>query len=216
MPGAVSTPAAGSPAPQPEPHSASSSPSSRWRCTEAGEVIKPRPSVPTLTVWIYDSALGAAAGEVRLKDLRQRNALRVHDAITVTWVPGAHQPRIGHLRRKTSAGAARDSLLGGMVDLVFRTPDPGSSARAGIVDLAERLAVIGIDLVFLEELRASSAPRPALLVLSSDADLDQVRPVIERGLARGDVILKHARLPDDGLDVLQQAVHDLQARDHEG
>ena len=52
----------------------------------------------------------------------------------------------------------------------------------------------------------------ALLVLSSNPDLDQVRPVIERGLARGDVILKHARLPDDALEVLQQAVHDLQAR----
>ena len=59
---------------------------------------------------------------MRLRDLRQQNALRVHDAITVTWVPGAHQPRIGHLRRATSAGAARDSLLGGMVDLIFR-PD---------------------------------------------------------------------------------------------
>ena len=157
--------------------------------------------------------MGAAAGEVRLKDLRQRNALRVHDAITVTWVPGAHQPRIGHLRRATSAGAARDSLLGGLVDLVLRTPEAGTPGRAGIVDLAERLAGIGIDLVFLEEVRSQLRPETsALLVLSSDADLDQVRPAIERGLARGDVILKHARLPDDGLDVLQRAVHDLQAR----
>ena len=159
--------------------------------------------------------MGAAAGEVRLKDLRQRNALRVHDAITVTWVPGAHQPRIGHLRRETSAGAARDSLLGGLVDLVLRNPGAGTSARAGVVDLAERLTGIGIDLVFLEELRSQLRPETsALLVLSSDPDLDQVRPVIERGLARGDVILKHARLPDDALDVLQQAVHELQARSH--
>ena len=157
--------------------------------------------------------MGAAAGEVRLKDLRQRNALRVHDAITVTWVPGAHQPRIGHLRRATSAGAARDSLLGGMVDIVLRTPDPGTSARAGVVELAARVAGIGIDLAFLDDLRSQLRPETsALLVLSSDPDLDQVRPVIERGLARGDVILKHARLPDDALDVLQRAVRDLQAR----
>ena len=104
-----------------------------------------------------------------------------------------------------------------MVDLIFRTPDAGTSARAGIVDLAERLAGIGIDLVFLDELRSQLRPETsALLVLSSDPDLDQVRPVIERGLARGDVILKHARLPDDALDVLQQAVHDLQTRGHHG
>ena len=149
---------------------------------------------------------------MRLRDLRQQNALRVHDAITVTWVPGAHQPRIGHLRRATSAGAARDSLLGGMVDLIFRTPDTGKSPRAGIVDLAGRLAGIGIDLAFLDELRSQLRPETsALLVLSSDPDLDQVRPVIERGLARGDVVLKHARLPDDALEVLQRAVHDIQA-----
>ena len=156
--------------------------------------------------------MGAAAGEVRLKDLRQRHALRVHDAITVTWVPGAHQPRIGHLRRETSAVAARDSLLGGLVDIVLRTPERGGPARSGIADLAARLAGIGIDLVFLEDLKKQLRPETsALLVLSSDPDLDQVRPVIERGLARGDVILKHARLPDDALGVLQRAVHDLQA-----
>jgi uncharacterized membrane protein len=75
------------------------------------------------------------------------------------------------------------------------------------------LAGIGIDLVFLDELRSQLRPETsALLVLSSDPDLDQVRPVIERGLARGDVILKHARLPVDALDVLQQAVRDLQTR----
>ena len=102
-----------------------------------------------------------------------------------------------------------------MVDLVFRTPEPGASGRAGIVELAARLAGIGIDLAFLDELRSQLRPETsALLVLSSDPDLDQVRPVIERGLARGDVTLKHARLPDDALDVLQQAVHELQARSH--
>ena len=50
---------------------------------------------PTLTIWIYDSALGAAAGEVRLRKLQERTALQVHDEVTVTWMPGAHQPRMG-------------------------------------------------------------------------------------------------------------------------
>ena len=74
---------------------------------------------PTLTVWIYDSALGAAAGEVRLKNLQERNALQLHEEVTVSWMPGAHQPRIGHLRHETSAGAARASVLGGLVDLMW-------------------------------------------------------------------------------------------------
>jgi uncharacterized membrane protein len=79
-----------------------------------------------------------------------------------------------------------------------------------VVELAARLAGIGIDLAFLDEIRRQLRPETsALLVLSSDPDLDQVRPVIERGLARGDVTLKHARLPDDALAVLQHAVRDL-------
>jgi uncharacterized membrane protein len=147
--------------------------------------------------------MGAAAGEVRLKSLRQRGALRVHDAITVSWMPGAHQPRIGHLRRETSAAAARSSVLGGLVDLVFLGP--------GVAALVTRLRGTGIDLGFLEELKARlHAETSALLVLSSDADLDVVRPAIERGLVRGDVTLMHALLPGDAPELLRAAVRELQ------
>jgi uncharacterized membrane protein len=168
-------------------------------------------TAPALTVWIYDSALGAAAGEVRLRNLRERNALEVHDAITVTWMPGCHQPRIGHLRHQTSAAAIRGSVLGGLVGLIFFAPVPGVAAGAGIAALAQRLRGTGIDQIFLEEMRAQLHPETsALLVLSGDADLDQVRPVIERGLARGDVVLMHAQLPHDAPDTLRDAVRDLQ------
>ena len=143
-----------------------------------------RLATPSLTVWIYDSALGAAAGEVRLKNLRERNALTVHDAITIAWMPGVHQPRIGHLRHETSAVAARGSVLGGLVALLFLAPVTGMAADAGIASLARRLSGTGIDQTFLEEVKAQLHPETsALLVLSSDADLDEVRPVIERGLA---------------------------------
>ena len=168
-------------------------------------------TAPALTVWIYDTALGAAAGEVRLRNLRQRNALEVHDAITVSWMPGSHQPRIGHLRHETSAAATRGSVLGGLVGLIFLAPAPGETAGAGIAALAERLRGAGIDQVFLEEMRAQLHPESsALLVLSGDADLDQVRPVVERGLARGDVVLMHAELPRNAPDTLRDAVHELQ------
>jgi len=171
-------------------------------------------ATPALSVWIYDSAMGAAAGEVRLKNLRQRGALQVHDAITVSWMPGAHQPRIGHLRRETSAAAARSSVLGGLVDLVFLAPDAGTGvdARPGIAALAQRLRGTGIDLGFLEEIKARlHAETSALLVLSSDADLDEVRPIIERGLVRGDVTLMHAMLPGDAPELLRAAVRELQS-----
>jgi uncharacterized membrane protein len=168
---------------------------------------------PTLTVWIYDSAMGAAAGEVRLKNLRLRGALHVHDAITVSWMPGVHQPRIGHLRRETSVAAARGSVLGGLVGLIFLEPVVDMAGGAGIAALAQRLRGTGIDLTFLEEIKTQLHPETsALLVLSSDADLDEVRPVVERGLARGDVILMHVQLPDNAPEVLREAVRDLQDR----
>jgi uncharacterized membrane protein len=174
---------------------------------------QPKPPVrrtaPALTVWIYDSALGAAAGEVRLRNLKERNALQVHDAITVSWMPGSHQPRIGHLRYETSAAAARGSVLGGLVGLILLA----SEAGGGMAALTPRLRDVGIDETFLEEVKAQLQPETsALLVLSGAADLDQVRPVIERGLARGDVILMHAQLAPDGPDILRAAVRDLQAR----
>lgn len=170
-----------------------------------------------LTVWIYDSALGAAAGEVRLRELRQRNALHVHDAVTVTWMPGTHQPRIGHLRRETSAAAARGSVLGGLLELLFLPRAPGATTGTAPHELAPRLSGTGIDQVFLEEItRQLHAETSALVVLSSHADLDEVRPVIERGLARGDVVLMHALLPDDGADILRRTVRELRAGHQEG
>jgi uncharacterized membrane protein len=170
-----------------------------------------------LSVWVYDSAMGAAAGEVRLKNLRQGGALQVHDAITVSWMPGAHKPRIGHLRRETSAAAARSSVLGGLVGLIFLDPAAGAGAGAGIAALAQRLRGTGVDLGFLEEIKARlHAETSALLVLSSDADLDEVRLVIERGLIRGDVTLMHALLPGDAPELLRTAVRELRGGADEG
>ncbi|HWM06502.1 MAG TPA: DUF1269 domain-containing protein, partial [Actinophytocola sp.] len=163
-------------------------------------------TVPALTVWIYETALGAAAAEVRLRTLRDRDALKVHDAITVSWMPGSHRPRIGHLRHGTSTPAARGSVLGGLVRLIFLAPATGS----GLADLAQRLRGTGIDQTFLEEVKALLHPESsALLLLSGGADLDVVRPAIERGLAHGDVVLIHAQMPLDAPAMLREAVREL-------
>lgn len=158
-------------------------------------------STTTLSVWHYDTAMGAAAGEVRLKDLQQQGAVRVVDAITVTWVPGADEPHLGHLLRHGAASIARASMLGALVGSLLLDPDTDSAA------LADRLRGTEIDEEFLEEVRIRIRPgTSALLVLSSEADLDAVRGIVERGLARGDVRLLHVRLPDGAPDTLQALV----------
>jgi uncharacterized membrane protein len=155
-------------------------------------------SVPTLTVWHYDTAMGAAAGEVRLKDLQQQRAVRVVDAITVTWVPGADQPHLGHLLRQGPASVARASMLGALVATLL---DAGPAA------LAARLDGTGIDEELLSLVGSWISPGAStLLVLCDEADLEAVRGFVERGLARGEVRLEQTRLHDDAADALRALV----------
>ncbi|WP_019146296.1 DUF1269 domain-containing protein [Aeromicrobium massiliense] len=164
----------------------------------------------SLTVWHYDSAMGASGGEVRLKDLQERGALTVLDAITVTWARGADRPRIGHLRHRTTVAASRGSVLGALAGAVLLAPLAGAAAGAGVATVVQRLRSTGIDDGVLEGIRGRLAPgTSALLVLSADADVDAVRPFVERGLARGDVTLMHVQLADDAPETLAALVRDL-------
>lgn len=164
----------------------------------------------TLTVWRYDTPLGADAAEVRLKAVQEKGAITVQDAVTVAWMPGAHQPRIGHLRHATAGAAGKGSVLGALVGLLVLAPAAGAATGAGIAAIAQRLRGTGIDQAFLDDVSGHLVPgTSALLVLSDDADLEVVRPMIQRGLARGDVVLLHAELDDDAPEAIRDLVRDL-------
>jgi uncharacterized membrane protein len=158
-----------------------------------------------LTVWHYDSAVGAEAGEVRLHDLENREALTVIDAITVAWMPNAAQPRVRQVTSPTRRGARRGAVLGALVGALALAPVAGATAGAGVGALVGRLGRAGIDDAFLQEMKRRLAPgTSALLVLSKDADLDEIRPLLERGRSRGHVTLLHAVLGDEGSDALRE------------
>lgn len=155
-------------------------------------------SRPTLTIWVYGSARGAAAGEVRLQDLAHRGAVTVVDAVTVTWVRGTHRPRVRPARSR-SLHAARACVLNRLVELLVGDDEAGG----GPARLASMLAGTGIDEAFLVDAVAELVPdSSALLVLSTDVDLDFVRPIVERGRARGDVVVLHTYLAPDGVDLM--------------
>ena len=159
----------------------------------------------TLTVWHYDSAMGAAAGEVRLRNLEERGALNVIDAVTVLWMPHAPRPRVGQFRSRTGAGARRGAVLGGLVGAVVLAPAAGAAAGAGVGALAGKLRHTGIDDAFLEEMKTRLVEgTSALVVLSENADVDAIRPFLERGRSRGDVTLMHAVLREDAPDTLRE------------
>jgi len=167
--------------------------------------------VATLTVWRYDTPLGANAGEVRLKALRRRGALTVHDAVTVAWLPGSHEPLIGHLHHASASAAGKGSALGALVGMLVLAPAVGAVVGAGAATLARRLRGSGIDQAFLDEIAAHLQPGcSALLVLSSDVDLDAVRPVVERGLATGQMVLLHAEVSEDVPAAIREAVREFE------
>jgi uncharacterized membrane protein len=164
----------------------------------------------TLTVWRYDTPFGADAGAVRLKVLAERKVLTVHDAVTVAWMPQAKEPVIGHLKHPTAASAGKGSVLGGLVGMLVMAPVAGAALGAGVASVAARLRKSGIDEEFVRELGSQLTPgSSALLVLSSDGKLDELRPAMERELDRGDVVLLHAELSDDAPAAIVEAMDEL-------
>jgi uncharacterized membrane protein len=131
----------------------------------------------------------------------------VEDAVTVTWISGAHRPRIGHLRHPLGTAPGRGAVLPNIVRFLLRPSlDPSQLSK-----LAGKLNGSGIGHHFLHEVRSALVPgTSALMVLSDTADLDDVRPAIERGLARGDVSLLHVWLERPALEILRRASDELE------
>jgi len=148
--------------------------------------------------------MGASAGELRLRSLEERRALTVIDAITLVWMPATPEPRVGRLRSRSGAGARRGAVLGALAGALVLAPAAGAAVGSGVGALAGRLHHTGIDEAFLAEMEARLVPgTSALLVLSENADLDAIRPFLERGRSRGDVTLMHAVLRDDAPQTLR-------------
>jgi len=164
-----------------------------------------------LTVWQYDTPFGAEAGAVRLKSLEERGILTVNDAITVAWMPQAEKPVIAHLRHDVASGAAKGSILGGLVGMILLAPAAGAVAGAGVASALTRMTRSGIDKHLVQEMSSRLKPgTSALVVMSSDADLDDIRPAIERELERGDVVLLHAELSADASAEIQEAMEEYE------
>jgi uncharacterized membrane protein len=166
----------------------------------------------SLTVWHYASAIGASMGEMRLRNLEQQKALTVIDAVTLVWMPATPEPRVERMHSRTGAGTRRGTVLGAFAGALVLTPVAGAAAGTGVGALASRLRSTGIEEKFLEEVKSRlHKGTSALLVLCKDVDLDAVRPVIERGRARGDVTLMHALLREDEPDSIRELLRGLPA-----
>ncbi|MFB9762923.1 DUF1269 domain-containing protein [Nocardioides kongjuensis] len=151
---------------------------------------------------MYDSPLGAAAGEVRFKDLVRRGAVVVTEAVVVSWVRGSHRPHVGHLRRRSPQPGS--SVLCALVSVLAH---PGPDGARRVAALASRLDGTGIEHQLLVDAHRALGPgTSALLVLASDVNLDVVRPIVEHGRSRRGVVMVHADLIPSAVDVLRNAL----------
>ena len=159
-----------------------------------------------LSFWCYQTPLGAKAGATRVRRLEDRGALEVFDAIVVMWARGAHVPRVISVRRRLASARWTESVLGGLFDAVVDgTPD--ADAEASLRRRGADLGRAGVDEALLREVFQHLVPGTSMLaVLARVNDLDGARIVVERGVARGDVVHLLAELTDDGPDRLRQAL----------
>ena len=150
--------------------------------------------MPSLTVWRYPTPLGVDAGELLLRRLEEKGALTVHDAVAVTWMPGADRPEVRRVRHRTAAAAGRGTFWGALVGTLVLAPVAGAAVGATTAAVVARLRHAGVPDETVDALLGALTPgTSALFVVTSDADPAVVGPP----LAAGEAELIHADMDDE-------------------
>lgn len=159
-----------------------------------------------LSFWCYQTPLGAKAGATRVRRLEDRGALEVFDAVVVMWARGAHVPRVISVRRRLVSARWTESVLGGLFEAAVDGM-ADADVEASLRRLGADLEGSGVDVALLREVFTHLAPGSSMLaVLARVNDLDGARVVVERGVARGDVVHLLAELTEDGPHRLREAL----------
>ena len=134
----------------------------------------------TLTVWRFQTPLGAEQAEHTLETLSKQELIKIHDAAIVSFPEGAKKPKTRQLHGLTGAGALGGAFWGLLFGLIFFVPLLGMAIGAGIGALAGSFSDVGIDDDFIKSVRDQVTPgTSALFVLSSDAVIDKVKDAFD-------------------------------------
>ncbi len=136
----------------------------------------------TLTVWKFDSPMGADEAVNTLGALAKQELIAIHDAATVSWPVDAKKPKTRQLRNLTAGGAMSGMFWGMLFGLIFLVPFIGAAIGAATGALAGSLADVGIDDQFIKSVRDRIEPgTSALFLMSSDAVVDKVKAAMAEG-----------------------------------
>lgn len=143
----------------------------------------------TLTVWKFDTPTAADETVATLEKLAKQELIKVHDAATVSWAPGAKKPKTRQVRSLTAAGALGGMFWGMLFGLIFFVPFLGAAVGAAAGALAGSMTDVGIDDGFIKAVRDEVTPgTSALFLMSSDAVADKIKPALEQAGHRGELI----------------------------
>jgi len=132
--------------------------------------------VATLTVWRFDTPGGAEQAIHTLESLAKQELIKVQDAATVSWQPGAKKPKTRQLNNLAGVGALGGMFWGMLFGLIFFVPFFGAAIGAATGAIAGSMSDVGIDDDLIKRAREQITPgTSALFALTSDAVTDKVR-----------------------------------------
>ncbi|HET8689748.1 MAG TPA: DUF1269 domain-containing protein [Methanosarcina sp.] len=131
----------------------------------------------TLTVLKFYRARGAEDALDVIKDLSQKQMIKLEDAAIITWPMGQKKPSTKHLAEMalTGAGALSGAFWGLLFGILFYIPIVGLAAGTAMGALTGALANVGIDEDFIKSIRSKvTEGTSALFLLTSGAVEDRV------------------------------------------
>lgn len=165
----------------------------------------------TMTVWKFPSAEGAQYAAETLKNLQEKELIKVHDAAIVSFPEGAKKPKTHQLSGLTSAAAMGGAFWGMLFGLIFFVPLLGMAIGAGMGALTGSMTDVGIDDSFIRRMREEIQPgTSALFVLSSNAVGDRVR----EAFAGQEMTLVESNLSREQEDKLREVFSEEEAPAH--
>jgi len=129
----------------------------------------------SLTVWKFQTPLGADQALGKLQDLQAQHLIVVQDAAVVSWENGKSKPKTRQLSDTTKRGALGGGFWGLLFGLIFFVPILGLAIGAASGALFGSLTDVGINDAFIKDVRDQVTPgTSALFLLSSNAVMDRV------------------------------------------
>lgn len=159
----------------------------------------------TLTVWKFRTADAAENVEEALKSLQKEGLITIIDAAVVSWPAGRDKPRTKQLLNLVGAGALGGTFWGMLFGLLFLMPLLGAAIGAAAGALGGKLADVGIDDEFINEVKEQITPGTSALFLLT---MNEVTDRIGAALPGGGAELIHSNLDSASEEKLRSIFSD--------